>query len=227
MYLESLQKDMEKGYRTIRETNEKEREKVQFRQNTIFYSTIGGLGVAGAIAAAVVTGPLGLGLFAAASSAMALTTGGGATGGVAGGTGIGFGLYKLIPRSWLGNSSAVSATVGNLKESRKNRTGGIPCNTLEEGNAASSSDDVEMASDVLPNSAPTNNASAFAYQTSPTENNTPNTPRNIETNTITTYKFDTPADRAQVAEFCNTYSETNHLYMFTELKNYILGFLPR
>lgn len=228
MYLESLQKDMEKDYRTICKANEKERETVQSRQSKIVYSTTVGLTIVGGIAAAVVAGPLGLGLFAAASDAMALAAGGGATGGAVGGAGIGFGLKKLVPRSWLGTSSVLCATVENLKKSRKNRSVGIPCNILEEeGIAASSSGDIEMASDVLSNSGPTNNTSAFANQTLPTENSTPNTSRIIETNTITTYEFDTPADRVQVAEFCNTFSETNHFYIFTVLKNYILGFLSR
>lgn len=232
--MESLQKDIGKNYRTICATNETEREKVQSKHNIIFYSTAGGLATVAAIGSVLVAGPLGLGLFAwAAGNTLFATAAGGAAGGGIGGAGIGAGVNYLLPRRWFGTSSVLKDTVKNLKESRKNHFGMQQNTPLEGESTASSSSDIEttpLNSDVVSNSveqAPTNNTSASANPASPTQNNAPHASHNIETSTTTTYEFDTPADRVMVAEFCNTYSETNHFYIFTALKNYILGFLYR
>lgn len=225
---------MGRGYRTIRDTNEVERGKVQSKHNIIFFSTAGGLAVAAAIGSVLVAGPLGLGLFATYTyNSMFAAAAGGAAGGGIGGAGIGAGIKKLIPRRWLGTSSALSETVQDLKKSRKNQFGIQRSTSLERDNTATSSNDFEMTplgSDVVSTSglqAPTNITAAFANQTPPTQNSTPHAPRNIETNTTTTYEFDTPADRVLVAEFCNTFGETNYFYEFHELKDYILRLFSR
>lgn len=248
--MESLQKDIQKGYRTVHDVNETERVNVQSKQKKIFASVAGGVAVAGAIGSILVAGPLGLGLFAtyaAASNSMlgGLALGGAAGGGI-GGAGIGAGIKKLLPRKWLGTETALSKTMKHLKDSRKNRFGmetnlvddtALPSISSASEGTASSSSDIEMTpinSNTMSNSAaqaPQNNTAIFTDRTASMQNNTTHASSNIETNTTTTYEFTTPADRVQVAEFLRTCSQTNHFafpqMIFDNIKNSFLRLRPR
>lgn len=236
--MESLEKDVQKDYRVILETNEIEKVSVRSKQKTIFFSAAGGLAVAGAIGAVLVGGPIGLGLFttyaAASNSMLAGLSAGGAAGGAIGGAGIGGGITKLLPRKWLGTDSALSKTVKNLKESRKSRSGvaytELSTSSGRDSTATSSASDIEMtplSSDSVSNNAaqpPVNNTPAFTDSTA-------HTTVNRVTETIKEYLFPTPADRAEVAEFLRYNSQTNYFYgpkmIFNNIKDSILGLLPR
>lgn len=238
--METLQKDIQNGYRTIHDANETERVNVQSKQKKIFVSIAGGIAVAGAVGSVLVAGPLGLGLFASyAAASNSMLSGlifGGAAGGGIGGAGIGAGIKKVLPRKWLGTETALSKTMKQLKDSRKHKFGMESIPSASDSPVSSSSDIqmTHMNTDAMSNSAeqePLNNTATVSGRIESMQNSTARSASNIETNTTTAYEFTTPADRILVAEFIRTYSSTNHFYVpkmiFRNIKDTILRSRPR
>lgn len=205
-----LEKDINNGYDKIHEINKRERARVEFKKNTIFASVTGGALAIGAVATVLVSGPLGLALFPAYAAASPSLLGGliagGATGGGIGGAAIGTVVKKFIPRKWFGTETALSKTIDELKRSPRSRS---DSSVIASDNTESPTSGIQMIPNTTSNNAaaPLMNTMIASDATTSTQANTSN---HMETNATKTYEFTTPANRAEVSEFCNTYCAYNN-----------------